>query len=137
MGQKDVARSWLEAVGRGDLETFRSLNTEDVVHTVVGTSVLSGDRDLAALLELVGQLAQFTKAGLHFEFSHFTEEQDRVAVEFTGATELVNGTRYDNVYHLLFHFRDGKVARVKEYLDTQLVTDTVGPIVLAATQGAS
>lgn len=137
MGQKDVARSWLEAVGRGDLETFRSLVTDDIVHTVTGTSVLSGDRDLAGLLQLVSQLKQFTVAGLRFEFSHFTEEDDRVAVEFTGTAELINGTRYDNVYHLLFHFRDGKVARVKEYLDTQLVSDTIGPIVVAATQAAS
>lgn len=134
MGQKDVARSWLEAVGSGDLETFKSLVTDDVVHTVMGTSVLSGDRGFDALVELVSQLKQFTVDGLRFEFSQFTEEDDRVAVEFTGTAELVTGARYDNTYHLLFHFRDGKVARVKEYLDTQLVNDTIGPIVLQASQ---
>jgi hypothetical protein len=133
-GQKDTARNWLEAVGTGDTDRLLSLMTDDGrVHTI-GTSVLSADRDLDALVTLVGQLKQFTVDGLHFEFSHFTEEDDRVAVEFTGAAELVNGTRYDNSYHLLFHFRDGKIARVKEYLDTQLVNDTVGPAILQASQ---
>jgi ketosteroid isomerase-like protein len=136
-GQKDTARGWLEAVGSGDTERLLSLMTPDGrVHTV-GTSVLSADRGLDALVELVSQLKQFTVDGLHFQFSHFTEEDDRVAVEFTGSAELVNGTRYDNTYHLLFHFRDGKVARVKEYLDTQLVNDTVGPLILQAAQPPS
>lgn len=137
MGQKDTARSWLEAVGVGDGEQVASLMTPDAhVHTV-GTSVLSADRDLDALLTLVAQLKQFTTDGLHFTFEEFTEEANRVAVEFTGSAELVNGTRYDNCYHLLFHFRDGKISKVKEYLDTQLVNDTVGPIVLAASQASA
>jgi ketosteroid isomerase-like protein len=134
MGQKDTARMWLEAVGTGDTARLLSLMTDDGrVHTV-GTSVLSADRDLDALVALVGQLKQFTVDGLQFEFRHFTEEDDRVAVEFTGTAELVNGTRYDNVYHLLFHFRGGGIARVTEYLDTQLVNDTVGPLILEATR---
>lgn len=39
---------------------------------------------------------------------------DAIAV----AVDTRNGRRYNNLYHFLFKLRDGKVAAVKEYLDT-------------------
>ena len=32
---------------------------------------------------------------------------------------MPNGRVYSNVYHYLFIFREGRILRVKEYLDTQ------------------
>src|SRR5947207_2533713 len=63
---KAIAIRWLESVGSGDVETFKSLVTDDVVHEVMGTSVLSGVRTLDALVELAAGLFQSTKNGLRF-----------------------------------------------------------------------
>jgi uncharacterized protein len=51
---------------------------------------------------------------------------DTVVVEHSGRNELPDGRRYDNNYCWVFRFRDGLIAEVREYMDTQLVTETFG-----------
>ena len=43
---------------------------------------------------------------------------DRVAVEAESHGDLKNGKTYNNTYHFLFVFRDGKICLTKEYNDT-------------------
>jgi ketosteroid isomerase-like protein len=54
-----------------------------------------------------------------------TAEGDRVAVEYSSDTPLKSGKRYQNTYHNLFVFRDGRLASGKEYYDTAYVRDTL------------
>jgi ketosteroid isomerase-like protein len=46
-----------------------------------------------------------------------------VAVEAESQGEHVSGKLYTNQYHFLFEFRDGLVVCLKEYMDTERVTD--------------
>jgi ketosteroid isomerase-like protein len=39
---------------------------------------------------------------------------------------LKSGERYDNHYCFIFHFRDGKIAEVVEYCDTDLEERVLG-----------
>ena len=50
-----------------------------------------------------------------------------VVVEHSGRNELADGRRYDNNYCWVFRFEDGLIREVREYMDTQLVTETFGP----------
>ena len=50
-----------------------------------------------------------------------TSEGDRVALESRGNIRLKDGTPYNNDYHFLLKFRDGRVYEGREYLDTALV----------------
>jgi ketosteroid isomerase-like protein len=129
---KQIAQRWLRAVGEGDEATFRACMTDDGVHEVMGTSVLAGERSVDEVAELAQQLHAATKDGLTFKILNITAEDDRVAIEFVGSSELVTGGSYNNVYHLLFHFRDGKVCRVKEYTDSKIVDEAVGPLLAGA-----
>ena len=52
---------------------------------------------------------------------------DFVVVEHSGRNELSDGRRYDNNYCWVFRFQDGLIQEVREYMDTQLVTETFGP----------
>jgi ketosteroid isomerase-like protein len=52
---------------------------------------------------------------------------DFVVVEHSGRNELADGRRYDNNYCWVFRFQDGLIQEVREYMDTQLVTETFGP----------
>ena len=52
---------------------------------------------------------------------------DFVVIEHPGRNELADGRRYDNNYCRVFRFRDGLIQEVREYMDTQLVTETFGP----------
>lgn len=129
---KEMAERWLRAVGGGDTDQLRTLMTDDAVWQLMGASVLAGERDVDGLIELAGMLHGAMKNGLEFEFLNFTAEDDRVAVEFRGKAELAAGGSYNNVYHLLFHFRDGKVAHVKEYTDSKILDEAVGPLLANA-----
>ncbi|HVF61654.1 MAG TPA: nuclear transport factor 2 family protein [Thermoanaerobaculia bacterium] len=51
-------------------------------------------------------------------------EGDKVAVEVEGHGTLRDGRRYDQEYHFVMTLRDGKIAAVREYLDTQQVYAT-------------
>jgi ketosteroid isomerase-like protein len=51
---------------------------------------------------------------------------DVVVVEHSGQNELPDGRRYDNNYCWVFRFQDGVIREVREYMDTQLVTETFG-----------
>ena len=39
--------------------------------------------------------------------------------------EHVSGQTYSNEYHFLFEFSGGKLRRLKEYMDTERVTDVL------------
>jgi ketosteroid isomerase-like protein len=55
-----------------------------------------------------------------------TAEGDRVAMEAQGSAKLSDGRMYDNVYHFLFLFRNGRICQVKEYFDTKYAADLFG-----------
>ena len=125
---KDVAWTFISALGASDIETVKRLMTPDVHATLMGTSVLSGDRgydDIVAIGELFPKI---TKDGIRFDLVSATAEDDRVSMELQGHCELVDGRTYDNQYHWLFHIRDGRVCRIKEYLDTKLLDELLAPL---------
>ena len=43
-------------------------------------------------------------------------------METESYAELTNGRVYNNLYHFVFIVRDGKIAGVKEFLDTEHTT---------------
>ncbi len=47
-----------------------------------------------------------------------TASGDRVAVEMSSQSTFKDGRPYSNTYHSLFIVRDGRIAAVKEYMDT-------------------
>lgn len=53
-------------------------------------------------------------------------ERETVVAEVRGDVMLKSGERYDNHYCFIFHFRDGKIAEVVEYCDTDLEERVLG-----------
>lgn len=54
-------------------------------------------------------------------------EGDQVVAEVRGSVLTKAGQRYDNEYCFIFRFRDGKIAEVVEYCDTDLEVRVLGP----------
>jgi ketosteroid isomerase-like protein len=54
-----------------------------------------------------------------------TAEGERVAVEAESLGDHASGQVYSNLYHFLFEFRDGKLLSLKEYMDTERVTEVL------------
>jgi ketosteroid isomerase-like protein len=55
-----------------------------------------------------------------------TAEGDLVAVEAEAHADLKNGRHYNNTYHFLFQFRDGKIFHAKEYNNSAHVAEVFG-----------
>ncbi|UCV23608.1 nuclear transport factor 2 family protein [Ferribacterium limneticum] len=129
---KDTAKKFLDALGASEIETVKGLIADDIVAVCTGTSLLSGTRGHAEIVGAGDIFKKITKSGLRFEILSMTAEDDRVSVEAQGHAELVSGARYDNQYHFLFFIRDGRVFKMKEYIDTKLADAVLAPLFASA-----
>ena len=123
---KQIAMEWLARLSASDTEGALALMADDVAWRIAGTPELTpvhGDHDKARLRRMFnGMLAQLTD-GLHMTLIDTITEGNRVALECESRGDLKNGRKYRQQYHLAITIRDGKIARVHEYLDTHHAFD--------------
>jgi ketosteroid isomerase-like protein len=100
-----------------DMEAFRlddAILTDDVSWWVPGRGSVTKAEFQAMAAGFQTMLAGTFSMKVH----GVTADGDRVAVEAESLAQLVNGKTYNNSYHFLFLFRDGKICQVKEYNDS-------------------
>lgn len=120
---KTIVRDFIEVIGQGDVEAIRNAYTEDGYCQTMGNTLISGkfSRDQVAMA--AGRIFEAFPAGVQFEIVNMTAEEDRVAVEAISHGDHVSGAHYSNHYHFFFRLRDGRIAELREFMDTELVTD--------------
>lgn len=117
---KQTAKEFLAASATHDAARLAALMTEDATYWVQGKPHLvpfAGEKSRAEILKYMSAPSLF-KDGLAQTIGAVTAEENRVAVEVEVRGIAPSGKVYNNTYHYLFFFRDGKIARVKEYVDT-------------------
>ena len=118
---KQVVKKLFAELAAGNLDGFFSCLTSDATWQVMGRPEwfpLAGKRSMAEMKTLLGGVAEAMATPLVVTPGAFTAEGDRVTLEATSKADLKNGRKYRNEYHFAFEFRDGKIATVKEYMDT-------------------
>lgn len=115
---KQLVVAFMEAFSRGQTDKMLGMLTDSATWWVAGNFPLSGTWNKRAFADLLGGVAGSCKGPIRLTPKAFTAEGDRVAVETESYAELKNGRVYKNQYHFLFEIRDGKIERVREYLDT-------------------
>ncbi|MEM1111187.1 MAG: nuclear transport factor 2 family protein [Pseudomonadota bacterium] len=122
---KSLVAQFFDILNRNDIAAMLDLYAEDARVTTMGSTLISGtfgkDKVAAAAS---GALDVFPE-GLKFEVLDVVAEGDGVAVEAESRGEHVSGKTYNNLYHFKFRFRDGKLLELKEYMDTEHVTDVL------------
>jgi hypothetical protein len=101
---------------------------DDVRYTIIGTSRFSGvasGRD-QILARILGPLMEALDGGIEIAADSIFGEGDLVAMQARGRARTKRGGRYDNTYCFVFRFRDGRIAEISEYLDTELVRSALG-----------
>ncbi|MBP2368995.1 nuclear transport factor 2 family protein [Pseudonocardia parietis] len=121
---KQTVTEFMEVFSGGDVDAILDRMTDDATWWVAGNIPgISGTKDKTGFKDMVSGIAESTTSGaIRLTPLAFTAEGERVAVETESYTELKNGRIYNNIYHFLFTVRDGKIAGVKEYLDTEHTT---------------
>ena len=84
--------------------------------TIEGMSGTYSKAELAGLLE--GARALYREGALQITPTLMTAQDDRGAGEAKSVATMDDGRIYANRYHFLGMVRDGKVANVREYMDT-------------------
>lgn len=126
--QKRLAIRFLELATSYRTDECLALMTPDATWVVKGETgrlAVAGSKDRAQIARLLDGLAKFIPNPLQLSVIGVTAEADRVAVEAECVGTWRNGTPYRNSYHFLFEMRDGRIARVREYMDTLHLFDTL------------
>lgn len=125
---KQVVRDFYDAGARGDLDACLALLADDITWTNIGSTKFSGTYSgkKAIVEELLGPLFSQLKAGISSQVERLTAESDIVVAQASGTAETLDSTPYNNTYCQVIRIRDGKIAEVKEYMDTALIDSVFG-----------
>lgn len=118
---KEIVKEFLEVFSRGDVNGVVDRLHDNATWWVSGTlQGLSGTYTKKEMGELLkGVKTVYTHGALQITPLKMIAEDNFVAAETESYAELNNGRVYHNLCHFLFEIADGKILRVKEYMDTQ------------------
>ena len=122
---KQLAKELVAAMNRADTQWFLDNYADDVLVWTMGNTLISGQYNKEQVAEFADSIFDAFPKGIKFTIHGMVAEGDSVAMETESIGEHVSGRVYNNFYHMLVKFRDGKITLLKEYLDTELVTDVL------------
>jgi uncharacterized protein len=120
---KQLVREFFAAMNAGDVPRIVAAYADDGYLQTMGRTLISGKFTKAQVQSAAGQIFEVFPDGIQFTLDALTAEGERVAVEAHSRGRHVSGKIYTNEYHFLFEFRDGKLAVLREYMDSERVTD--------------
>lgn len=122
---KELTRAFFDLMDKGDADAIADTYADDGYVQTMGNTLISGKRGKEETRVFAGGILSAFPEGLKFIIHSMTAEADRVAVEASSKGMHVSGTVYTNEYHFLFRWRDDKLVELKEYMDTEIVTDVL------------
>jgi ketosteroid isomerase-like protein len=112
---EDTVRKGYDAFGRGDMDTLRSLMTPDVVQSVPGNTLVSGEhKGVDAVLGYYAELAEMTGGTLSADLQSMKDDGPDKVLAVHRLSAQRNGKSYDEVEKLHFTLTGGKISRLDE-----------------------
>jgi ketosteroid isomerase-like protein len=122
---KAFVTHFFDALNKGDVEFIVDSYASDGCLQTMGSTLISGLFSREQIAASAGGIFDVFPQGLRFTVLSMVGEGDKVAVEATSEGKHIGGQTYSNEYHFLFEFRAGKLLKLKEYMDTERVTDVL------------
>jgi len=122
---KAIVTAFMKTISKGDVEGIIAGYAEDGFCETMGHTLISGRFSREQVAMAAGRIFEAFPQGVEFTILNLTAEEDRVAMEATSQATHISGREYANHYHFLFRLRDGKITQMKEFMDTELVTDVI------------
>ena len=118
---RKVADELFGNLSMGDIPAALDTLTDDVTWTIAGrreelpTAGTYSKRRIEKLMKAMhGQM----QAPMAFTITGRVAEGTKMSVEAESVARLTNGKTYNQHFHFLLEFREGKICAVREYLDT-------------------
>jgi ketosteroid isomerase-like protein len=126
---KQVVRRYLDALVAGDMDIVRDSFTDDAVWTIHADLPIAGpwhgrEQIVDEFLTAVGG-ALYEPGSVAFEFPTLIADGPVVVLEWRVQARTARGGEYANAYCGLFIVRDGRIAEVREYLDSLYAARTL------------
>ena len=124
---KATIREYFRRIETGDPKITDML-AENVTWWVPQSSQLGGThRGKSAVLALMSQGVDLYQPPLHVTVEEMVAERDWVCVQVVIEAKSAAALPYRNDYHFAFRVRDGRIAAVREYVDTQYAAEMLFP----------
>lgn len=126
---KETVRRIYAAMQTGDRSVFAASVHPDYVWRLPGHHSWAGrfEGHEAIRRDLLVPLFSLFATEYRAEAVTLIAEGDVVVAEVRGDVMTTRGERYDNEYCFVFRFRDGKIAELTEYCDSDLIERVLGP----------
>jgi uncharacterized protein len=124
---RQLVQAVMDALARADRRPLFDAMADDVSWRWMGVSTWSRTFEGKAQVveELFGGVSESLDDSISTVQVHgIYADGEHVVVEHSGRNETPDGRPYDNNYCWVFTIRDGLVRQVREYMDTQLVSET-------------
>jgi ketosteroid isomerase-like protein len=123
---------------QGNWQPFLDALAEDAEWTVIGSTGWSRTyRSKPQILsDLFAPLRRVLAPPRRSHALYMIAEGNMVAVQGHGENITRDGRKYDNTYCWIFAFRNGQVAAVTEYADTELMRSVLGEPAAHSAAGA-
>jgi uncharacterized protein len=125
---KKLAAEFFGRLSTNDLTGAFAMIGEDAVWWVSGGDLFPffGTKTKAEFVKITSGILSVFPKGLTLAPNGLVVEGDAVAVEIEGHGITTKGRTYDNIYHFLLKFKNGKIVAAKEYMDTLYAKVTPG-----------
>jgi len=123
---KAVVKRFWQAFSASRFDDALALLAADATWWVAGATDISGSYTKAECTRLVAGVSEGSEGGIQVTPTQLTAEGDRVSMEATSYGPMKNGKECRNIYHFMHELRDGTICAVREYMDTEHVTEVFG-----------
>ena len=118
---KRIAAQLFERLSAGQLDEALAMLCDDATWWLAGTPgklPVAGTLTKPQVAKLFRNIGGALERPITMTIKGMIAEGDDVAVEVESLGHLKNGRTYNQHYHFRITMRDGKIAAVREYLDT-------------------
>jgi uncharacterized protein (TIGR02246 family) len=124
---KQIMERYVAALAAGDVDAVREFFAPDATWWLAGELAISGTwigRDTIKEDFFGTAMAHYEPGSVSLEVTGMVAEGDRVALEWTSRARTAAGEPYENFCIGVFTVRDGRIAAVREYMDTDYARRT-------------
>ncbi|WP_236970235.1 nuclear transport factor 2 family protein [Membranihabitans marinus] len=117
---KALVAEFIKAMSTSNVDQLKTMITDDFTWWIIGKPeylATAGEHDAEYFLGFF-ESSDFFPEGTDFKPTSIIAEGNKVAAEAEIKAKTAVGTQYENYYHFLFTIENGKINRMKEYMDT-------------------
>ena len=117
--KKTIGRQFFEALRSQDWSSLRSIMTDDIVWTLPGTSLISGEA--SGVDAVIGRGQRIVSYGLTFNLNHILIGQSGLALSLHNTAKKGTQSLDENLATVCI-LRDGKICAINTYMsDVEMV----------------